>query len=257
MDFRRSRRQTGLDSLEVHQALSIRKEKERENIMEDSKLENVLRKAAIALGGIILVASIYLSYDGFDQQVGVPNEGIASAVANDGYTPVAVAIGYALAITCTLLQFMVASKNENLNSTIRWLGVGAYAYSIGTNFLGLTNLLDMKAVMASISAVFMDVAPEQMIAWGLGEAVMHDLFGNFGKFATSPVGGKGRRKEDNRDGRDNKGGGGGERKHIPFPASLPRGQQPTHMSGPKPNGGTGPMAPINRENRGNSDKFRR
>lgn len=157
--------------------------------MEDSKLENILRKGAIGLGIILLVASIYLSYDGFDQQVGVTNEGLTPvAVANDGYTPVAVAIGYALAITCTLLQFMVASKNENLNSTIRWLGLGAYAYSIGTNFLGLTNLLEMKSVMAGISAVFMDVAPEQMIAWGLGEAVMHDLFGNFGKFATAPIG---------------------------------------------------------------------
>jgi hypothetical protein len=218
--------------------------------MEDSKLENVLRKAAIALGGIILVASIYLSYDGFDQQVGVPNEGIASAVANDGYTPVAVAIGYALAITCTLLQFMVASKNENLNSTIRWLGVGAYAYSIGTNFLGLTNLLDMKAVMASISAVFMDVAPEQMIAWGLGEAVMHDLFGNFGKFATSPVSGKKGHQQQPSQKQP-------QQSHTSYPASLPRGQSPAQMGGQKPNGGTGPMAPINRENRGNSDKFRR
>ena len=213
--------------------------------MEDSKLENVLRKAAIALGGILLIASIYLSYDGFDQQVGG---------GNSGYVPVAVAIGYALALACTLLQFIVASKNENLNSTLRWLGLGAYAYSIGTNFLGLTNLLDMKSVMAGISAVFMDVAPEQMIAWGLGEAVMHDLFGNFGKFATSPVGGSRKGQQQNQQRQHQQ---GGEKKHIPFPASLPRGSSSAQMSSPKPNGGTGPLSPISRENRPKSDNFRR
>jgi hypothetical protein len=54
-----------------------------------------------------------------------------------------------------------------------------------------------------------------------------------------------------------KGGGDSERKHIPFPASLPRGQSPAQMGGQKPNGGTGPLSPVSRENRGKSDNFRR
>lgn len=156
--------------------------------MEDeSRLENIIRKLAIAIGGGILIASIYLSYDGFDQKVGNGNN----------YVFIAIVIGYAIAIACTLLQFIVASRNENLSSTLRWLGVAAYVYSISTNYLGLVSLLGMDKIMAGIVAAFMDIAPEQMIAWGLGEAVMHDLFGNFGKFASAPIGKKG------------KGGGGG------------------------------------------------
>lgn len=204
--------------------------------MEDSKLENVLRKAAIALGGILLIASIYLSYDGFDQQVGGGNE---------GYSLIAVAIGYALALACTLLQFIVASKNENLNSTLRWLGISAYAYSIATNYLGLTNLLEMDKIMAGVAAAFMDIAPEQMIAWGLGEAVMHDLFGNLGKFATEPVGKSRKGHQQNQQSHQQ---GGGK------PAYRPN-VNPEMLA--KLGKGNGQVHTINQENRGNSDKFRR
>lgn len=156
---------------------------------EDSKLENVLRKLAIGLGIALLLASIYLSYDGFDQSV---------SGDNPNYTLLAQAIGLAIAITFNVLEFIIASRNENLSTTLRVLGIFAYGYSIYTNYLGAQHLLQMDKGMAAIVGVFMDVVPEPMIAWGLGEAVMHDLFGNLGKFATAPISPK-----------KNSGGGGG------------------------------------------------
>ena len=142
-------------------------------------LENILRKASIAIGIAMLIASIYLSYDGFDQKV---------SGGNPTYTILSAAIGLTLAIAFSLCEFIVSSKNEGLNSTLRWLGLLAYIYSIYTNYVGLQHLLSMDMVMAGITAAAMDILPEQMIAWGLGEAVMHDLFGNLGKFAAAPIG---------------------------------------------------------------------
>ena len=173
---------------------------------EDSKLENVIRKLAIGVGLVILVASMYLSYDGFDQSV---------TGGNSAYSMLAKLIGIALAVTGTILEFIVTSRNDNLNSTLKWLGIGAYAYSIYTNFLGLQHLLQMDMGMAAIVAVVMDVTPEQMIAWGLGEAVMHDLFGNLGKFATAPISPK----------KNNGGGGGGGQGQ----GKQKQNQQPQHQ----------------------------
>jgi hypothetical protein len=182
------------------------------NIMDnDNKLENVLRKLALFVGLALLAGSMYLSYDGFDQTV---NGG------NAEYTILAVLIGWSLAIAVTILEFILSSRPEGLNVTLKVIGVVAYGYSIWTNYLGATDLLHMDKTMAVVVALFMDIVPEPMIAWGLGEAIMHDLFKNLGGFATAPVG-KGRgnnqrqqqkdfRPQQNNNNHQKGGGGGGQ-----------------------------------------------
>lgn len=145
---------------------------------DDNKLENVLRKLALGVGLALLLGSMYLSYDGFDQTV---------SGGNAEYTILAALIGWSLAIAVTILEFILSSRPEGLNVTLKVIGLVAYGYSIYTNYLGAVDLLHMDKGMAVVVALFMDIVPEPMIAWGLGEAIMHDLFKNLGSFATSPV----------------------------------------------------------------------
>lgn len=172
---------------------------------DDNKLENVLRKLALGVGLALLLGSMYLSYDGFDQTV---------SGGNAEYTWLAVLIGWSLAVAVTILEFILSSRPEGLNVTLKAIGLIAYGYSIYTNYLGAVDLLHMDKGMAVVVALFMDIVPEPMIAWGLGEAIMHDLFKNLGSFATSPVG------------KSKKGGGGGNQ-------NQPRqqGQQGKHGGG--------------------------
>lgn len=188
--------------------------------MEESRLENVVRKLAIAVGLAMLIASMYLSYDGFDQSV---------SGDNPNYSILAAGIGITLAVAFTLAEFIVTSRAEGLNSTLKWLGLLAYVYSIATNYLGLQHLLQMNVGIAVITAVVMDVFPEQMIAWGLGEAVMHDLFGNLGKFASAPIskgnrgGGKGGGGNNNHGGGGGGGGGGSQQRQPQFQQQQRKG----------------------------------
>lgn len=183
--------------------------------MEDSKLENALRWGSLAIGLLLLIASIQLSYDGFDQKV---------SGGNSEYTLLGMAIGYSLAIAFSLLEFIVSSRLDGLNTTLKVLGIVAYVYSIWTNYLGFQAILHMDKSFALIAAIGMDVIPEPMIAWGLGEAVMHDLFGNLGKIATSSPGGR----KKGGGGGGNQGGGGGNQQ---------RQQQQSYQG--KSNGGGG------------------
>lgn len=134
-------------------------------------LTNRLKRFSLILGILFLITSIFLSYDGFDGTVNG---------RNSNYEIVAVTIGIILALGVSVLQFIFSSNVIELNWTLKIVGILSYAYSIYTNHLGAENLLSMDTNMSWIVALFLDVAAEPMIAWGMGESLIGDLFGNAG-----------------------------------------------------------------------------
>jgi hypothetical protein len=140
--------------------------------MKNGVLSKNLRKWSTLLGVLILLISVYLSFDGFDGTVNG---------ANSEYSAVGVFIGVVFALAVTLMQFIFTSDYRGLNSTLKLIGVLSYAYSIYTNMLGAQNLLGMDSTMAWVTAAFADIVAEPMIAWGLGEALVGDLVGNLWK----------------------------------------------------------------------------
>lgn len=136
------------------------------------ELTRILKRLSLFLGLGVMIISIQFSYDGFDQSV----SGI-----NAGYTSLAVAIGYTLAILFTVIEFIFGTSYKDLNTTLRVIGVFAYVYSIYTNFLGVRHLLGTSGFIAWSLAFIIDVFPEPAIAWALGESMVGDLFGNLGK----------------------------------------------------------------------------
>jgi hypothetical protein len=143
--------------------------------MEDSSMENALKKVAVILGVLLLSISIYLSYDGFDQGV---------TGGNTGYSQLAKAIGIVIAIAICAIQFIFGSRYSKLNATLKVVGFASYAYSIYTNYLGAQHILMMSGFTAIATAVFLDVVPEPMISWGLGDSANGDALGNIGKWFT-------------------------------------------------------------------------
>ena len=143
-----------------------------------SDMERILKRIAMITGFVVLVISIYFSYDGFDQSV---------TGGNSGYTSLAVVIGAVLSIVVCVVQFIFSTSYKDLNWTLRIVGVATYVYSIYTNKLGASHTLGATDFMSWAIALFMDIYPEPAIAWALGEALTGDLFGNIGKmvFGTS------------------------------------------------------------------------
>jgi hypothetical protein len=135
-------------------------------------MTRVLRRISLFTGFAILAISIQFSYDGFDQSV----NGV-----NDGYTTLAIGIGYTLAIVFSVIEFIFGTSYRELNWTLRGIGIFAYVYSIYTNYLGIKHVLGTSEFIAWSMAFVMDVYPEPAIAWALGEALTGDLFGNLGK----------------------------------------------------------------------------
>jgi hypothetical protein len=127
-----------------------------------------LRRTATIVGSLLVVISIYLSFDGFDGKVG---KGV-------GYSLIGLAIGLTLAVAATTLQFIFTNTYKDLNATLKVFGLAVYAYSIYTNMLGAVNILKTTENMGWIIAVFIDVAAEPLISWGMGEALVGDLIGN-------------------------------------------------------------------------------
>ena len=148
--------------------------------MNNSDMKQVLKRIALFTGIAALAISIYFSYDGFDQSVNGTNE---------GYTGLAVVIGLTLAIIVSVVQFIFGTSYDELNWTLIAAGVGAYIYSIYTNYLGIKHVLGADEFMAGASALFLDIYPEPAIAWALGESLVGDLLGNLGKAAFG-IGGK-------------------------------------------------------------------
>jgi hypothetical protein len=143
--------------------------------MNESSMERTLKNVAKALGLFLLVISVYLSYDGFDQGV---------TGGNMKYSTLAKLIGVIIAVAICALQFIFSSRYEQLNTTLKGAGLVSYAYSIWTNYLGAKHILGMDDATALATAFFMDVVPEPMIAWSLGDAMKGDVLGNIGKWFT-------------------------------------------------------------------------
>lgn len=137
-----------------------------------SDMVPILKRIALIMGFIVLAFSIFLSYDGFDQSV---------TGGNENYTFLAKIIGFGMAIVFTVIQFIFSTKYGDLNWTLRGVGLFAYAYSIYTNYLGVSHILGADEFMAWALAFIMDIFPEPAIAWALGESLTGDLFGNIGK----------------------------------------------------------------------------
>jgi hypothetical protein len=142
----------------------------------ESSMEHTLKNGAKLLGLFLLAISIYLSYDGFDQGV---------TGGNDKYSNLAKLIGLVIAVSVGALQFIFSSRYEQLNTTLKGAGLISYAYSIWTNYMGAKHLLGMNDTTALATAFFMDIVPEPMIAWGLGDAMKGDVIGNLGKWFTN------------------------------------------------------------------------
>lgn len=135
-------------------------------------LTDKLKRVSLVLGFAFLIVSMFLSYDGFDGSVNG---------RNTSYEIVAIIIGIILALGVSVLQFIFSSDVFELNTTLKIIGIASYAYSIYTNQLGAENLLSMEKGMSWIVALFLDISAEPMIAWGMGESLIGDLFGNAGK----------------------------------------------------------------------------
>lgn len=141
----------------------------------ESSMEHTLKNGAKLLGLLLLAISIYLSYDGFDQGV---------TGGNTSYSSLAKIIGLVIAVTMACIQFIFSSRYEQLNTTLKGAGLISYVYSIWTNYLGAKHLLQMDDGMAWATAFAMDIVPEPMIAWSLGDAMKGDVLGNLGKWFT-------------------------------------------------------------------------
>lgn len=141
----------------------------------ESGMEFTTKRVVGIIFSAILVISIYLSYDGFDQRV---------TGGNGSYTILAKLIGVILAVGFSASQFALNSRYEQLNPTLKLIGFASYVYSIYTNYLGAKHLLGMSDEMAWVVSIGMDIAPEPMIAWSLGDSRKGDLVGNIMKWVS-------------------------------------------------------------------------
>lgn len=136
-------------------------------------MEVVVKRIATFVGAAFLIISVYFSYDGFDQQV---------TGGNEGYGTLAKVIGFLLAVGFSVIQFILNSRYDQLNLTLKVMGFATYIYSIWTNFLGIQHILGMAPQMAFAVAVTLDIVPEPMIAWSFGDAAKGDLLGNVSRW---------------------------------------------------------------------------
>ena len=147
-------------------------------IKQKINMNKVLKILATVLGIGLLAMSMGWSKDGFKFD-------FAEGVASDR----AALYGYVLAASATVLQFIFSTTYRELNLTLLGLGIVSYVYSIGTNLSGITAMQGRESAnaMGWILSVIMDVAPEPMIAWGLGQSLTGDVIGNIVKaFSDSP-----------------------------------------------------------------------
>ena len=131
-------------------------------------MNRLLKILAVVLGLGLLIMSMGWSKDGFKFD-------FATGVDADRATT----YGYILAASATTLQFIFSTKYRELNLTLLALGLISYIYSIGTNLAGIALMQGGKPnAMTWILALIMDVSPEPMIAWGLGNSLSGDFIGN-------------------------------------------------------------------------------
>ena len=135
----------------------------------ESDYEVTLKRVSRMVGIVILAISAYLSYDGFDQSV---------TGGNPTYTTLGKIIGISMCVAISIIQFVLSSRYDQLNLTLKVIGFASYAYSIYTNYLGAVHILGMSTEIALAASFFLDVVPEPLIAWSFGDALKGDLFGN-------------------------------------------------------------------------------
>lgn len=146
---------------------------------EESDYEVVLKRLARVCGIGVLLISAYFSYDGFDQNV---------TGGNDGYTTLAKGIGIVMCLVMSLFQFILSSRYDQLNPTLKMVGFASYIYSIYTTYLGALHIMGMSKEMALAVALLFDIAPEPAIAWSFGDSLKGDLISNLGKTALGVIG---------------------------------------------------------------------
>lgn len=185
----------------------------------ESDYEVTLKRLARLVGLGILLISAYFSYDGFNQEVGD---------GNTGYTMLATIIGIAMCISISIIQFVLSSRYDQLNLTLKVIGFASYVYSIWTNYLGAVHIMEMSTEIAIAVAFFFDVVPEPLISWSFGDAMKGDVFGNIVKMVL---------------------GTGGKPKVAPPP------QNPSKPFSKPAGGGGGQYRPISTESRPGKPEF--
>jgi len=121
---------------------------------------NKFLRISVTIAGVALLGqSIVWSKNGF---------GLDFKTTSD----TVVFVGYLLAIVASLLQFVFSTDFVDLNPTLVFLGIVAYVYSIYTNILGISEIQvdGANPFMRVVLAILIDMSPELMISWGLGES---------------------------------------------------------------------------------------
>lgn len=234
--------------------------------MEQGNMNRVLRRVSVVMGIILLFISIYWSQDGFNFNV----------AGDAGGTSTAVLIGWSLAIAVTVIEFVFSTNLKELNASLIVFGLLAYGYSIYTNYQGIRHFqgTEPNTIMAWVLGFCMDGVPEPLIAWGLAESLTGDFVGNlfkgFGAFITGkPLGGKSEKSHDDNKGHNKNSGGNGQHgnqgnhqgKQAPQLSHreqrLSQLREELRTENLEKNRGFHMVGGNNRENRQDSDKFRR
>lgn len=142
-------------------------------------MNNALRRISFFVGVGLLALSMYWSQDGFNFNV----------AGQSGYETTALIIGWFLAISVTCIEFVFSSNYKELNASLIFFGILAYAYSIYTNYQGILHFQGdaQSKIGAFVLGVVIDGVPEPLIAWSLYESLSGDFVGNLIKtFASSP-----------------------------------------------------------------------
>ena len=141
-------------------------------------MNNAVRKAAFVIGIGLLIVSMYWSQDGWNFNV----------AGDSGYGTMALFIGWFLAVTVSVVQFVFSSSFRELNASLKLFGILAYSYSIYTNYEGILHFQGdaENKVAAMLLGIVMDGVPEPLIAWSLGESLTGDFVGNLIKSFMSP-----------------------------------------------------------------------
>lgn len=146
-------------------------------------MEPTLRKLAVLVGIGLLGVSIFWSQDGFNFDLS----------GTSGYGNLATFIGWFLALSVTVVQFVFSTSYKELNASLKFFGILAYIYSIYTNYWGILNFQGWTVGQpefqfgGAMLAFVMDGVPEPLIAWGLYESLSGDFIGNLLKvFGQTP-----------------------------------------------------------------------
>lgn len=133
-------------------------------------MNHALRRISFFIGIGLLLISMYFNQDGFNFDI----------AGSNGYKTTALIIGWFLAITVNLIEFIFSSNFKELNPSLIIFGIMAYGYSIYTNYEGILHFqgTSQNATGALVLGIFMDALAEPMIAWSLYESRGGDFVGN-------------------------------------------------------------------------------